>query len=1210
MRKSAVAFVGFLLLLGVARAQEQPAITAWGNGVLTWSNSVATGYHSVEWSGSLTGKWYNTWQYLKDIPALPGETQRVVPMFYRVVWSSIASTSPASGTIPDVSGFSPTPGNNRIGLTWTTPSATNVVGVRIVKSADWFPVDPTDGTTLFDGKGNAVLDVQVENGSLYFYTAFTYDAQNNFSLGVYAYAEPADTTPPANVSGFTATRGDHQVFLRWQNPADNDFAGVKVVRSTAGPPTGPNNGTQVYVGLGTNTTDNGLTNGTIYYYKGYSFDFTPNYSIGSAAGATPINILPPDNIANLTVFAGDTYIVLTWINPTGGDFLGVRAQCKIGSQPTSISDGLTVYDGPGRSFTNLNLVNGSNYFYRVFSYDEVPNYSAGVITNATPADVTPPSNVTGFNVTPVPGNIALSWTNPPDADFAGVRIKRKTSGYPTNFADGFTVYQGAGTSAADTPLADPMTTNFYRIYAFDEVPNHSAAASGMLAPPPTVSVFSAVAGDQQVTLTWVKPVGGTFAGVRIQQKPGNAPTNAQDGVTIYQGNGTTYTNIALTNLTSYFFAAFSYDATPNYSIGVVTNSTPADVTSPASVTGFNVTPITGNISLAWTNPLDADFAGVRIQRKTSGYPTNFADGITIYQGAGTSAADTPLADAMTTNFYRIYAFDEVPNYSGALSVLLAPPATVSLLNAVAGDQQVALTWVKPVGGTFAGVRIQQKPGSVPTNAQDGVTVYQGNSTVFTNIGLNNLTTYFFAVFSYDTTPNYSTAIITNATPADVTAPSTVTAFTVSAVSGGIGLSWVNPPDNDFAGVRIQCKTAGYPTNQSDGATVFSGPGTNFVDNPLTDGIDTNFYRAFAFDEVPNYSGAASGLLPRPRPVTGFRAVNGDQQVTLSWTNPLAGSYTGVRLQRAIAVPPSNALDGVTVYQGPGTSFTNTGLANLTDYRYAAFSFDATPNYSAGVVTNAMPADTNAPSNVTQLVASSSNGTVVLSWVNPGDVDLAGVRLQRRIGQVPTNFTDGVTVFDGLDTTFTETGLLNGTSYCYRVFAYDEVPNYATGVSTTTTPLRVLFLEDFENAGGWTDHTNSILWSQVANSGQWVSTNTYAASGNGFYAYSDATYAHSGLRALLSYGSTYNACLILPVTDNPVEVRVWARTVGFSASANLNLGYYDGFTWYDNFAVTVNSATYSQFVFRPLLSGHQAQKLRLTTYSNQLYIDDVEIRVAP
>ena len=104
-----------------------------------------------------------------------------------------------------------------------------------------------------------------------------------------------DTTPPGNVTEFTAIAGDGQVSLSWRNPGDADFVGTKVIRKQGSYPTSVTDGTEMCnrtasPGSTDSYTDAGLTNGIIYYYTAFAYDEVPNYSSANASAqdtATP-----------------------------------------------------------------------------------------------------------------------------------------------------------------------------------------------------------------------------------------------------------------------------------------------------------------------------------------------------------------------------------------------------------------------------------------------------------------------------------------------------------------------------------------------------------------------------------------------------------------------------------------------------------------------------------------------------------------------------------------------------------------------------------------------------------------------------------------------------------------------------------------------------------------------------------------------------------
>ena len=75
-----------------------------------------------------------------------------------------------------------------------------------------------------------------------------------------------------------------------------------------------------------------------------------------------------------------------------------------------------------------------------------------------------------------------------------------------------------------------------------------------------------------------------------------------------------------------------------------------------------------------------------------------------------------------------------------------------------------------------------------------------------------------------------------------------------------------------------------------------------------------------------------------------------------------------------------------------------------------------------------PRDTTPPGPVTAFTANAGDAQVALSWTNPADSDLAGVRIQRKTGAPPTGPTDGTTVFEGAGTQHTDTTAVNGTLY--------------------------------------------------------------------------------------------------------------------------------------------------------------------------------------
>jgi predicted outer membrane repeat protein len=356
---------------------------------------------------------------------------------------------------------------------------TNRVGTAVAQPGDTYRIHSyaiTSGSPAIDGGQRHGIAEDIEG---------TFRPQIlEPDMGAYEYRVMGDSTPPANVTGLTATGGQAQVMLSWTNPPNADFVGVLVLRKAGSPPTGvpadSNNttvagdilgdGVVVYYGTGNDNTPGSasgwtdtsasLQDETTYFYKVFARDGVPNFAVSppSASATTEVDTTPPDPVSNLTALSDDTLVQLSWVNPPQPDFAGVLIVRETGSaydgtQPTDstvyapgdpLGDGEVVYVGTGEDATpgasswwrDTDLTNDFEYFYRVFARDEVPNYSAGVDTNETPQV----KNVIYVDRDALGLNNGSSWGNA----FSNLQVALAAAQAPTNLwiAEG-TYYPGA-----------------------------------------------------------------------------------------------------------------------------------------------------------------------------------------------------------------------------------------------------------------------------------------------------------------------------------------------------------------------------------------------------------------------------------------------------------------------------------------------------------------------------------------------------------------------------------------------------------------------------------------------------------------------------------------------------------------------------------------------------------------------------------------------
>jgi Calx-beta domain/IPT/TIG domain/Cohesin domain len=108
----------------------------------------------------------------------------------------------AQETLPpgDVKNFTALPGNGQVTLSWTNPSDTDFSGVLIRYRTDGiFPVNKDNGTLVLNRPGlpnanESFLQSGLTNGTTYYYSAFTYDTSQNYSMTAHAQASPAGPT--------------------------------------------------------------------------------------------------------------------------------------------------------------------------------------------------------------------------------------------------------------------------------------------------------------------------------------------------------------------------------------------------------------------------------------------------------------------------------------------------------------------------------------------------------------------------------------------------------------------------------------------------------------------------------------------------------------------------------------------------------------------------------------------------------------------------------------------------------------------------------------------------------------------------------------------------------------------------------------------------------------------------------------------------------
>ena len=200
--------------------------------------------------------------------------------------------------------------------------------------------------------------------------------------------------------------------------------------------------------------------------------------------------------------------------------------------------------------------------------------------------------------------------------------------------------------------------------------------------------------------------------------------------------------------------------------------------------------------------------------------------------------------------------------------------------------------------------------------------------------------------------------------------------------------------------------------------------------------------------------AASATADAPAAPTGLTAAAGNASVTLRWNDPADASVTGYEYQVR--------WDGVawqewTAIHNSGastTTFTLSGLVNGTEYRFHLRALnahgagkaapDAAPWYVAATpLEPPTPTPTNTPTPEpgpappaapSGLTAAAGNASVTLRWNDPADASITGYQYQVRWAGVAWQEWTAIHNGGASTTSFTLSGLDNGTEYRFHLRA--------------------------------------------------------------------------------------------------------------------------------------------------------------------------------
>jgi hypothetical protein len=440
---------------------------------------------------------------------------------------------------------------------------------------------------------------------------------------------------------------------------------------------------------------------------------------------------------------------------------------------------------------------------------------------------------------------------------------------------------------------------------------------------------------------------------------------------------------------------------------------------------------TSQVRLSWTDNA-TDETSYTLERSTDG--VSFTTLATLNSNT-TSYLETNLPPD-TLYYYRVRANNALGSsaYTNVATALTALPAAPSnLLALVASTSQINLSWADTVNNE-TGFKIERSSDGVNFTQIATVGV---NVTACSDSGLTAGATYYYRVKAYN---GIGDSDYSNTASTTITAPAAPSGLTATAVSTSqINLVWVDNVSNE-SGFRI------FRSLDKVNWTLIATTGPNVTTYSDT-GLAANtqyYYRIRSYNGVgsSSYSNTAGSNTSTPAaPSNLAAAVQTTHSAKLTWNDNSSNE---------VAFVIERSTDGVnfgfvTTVAANVKSFTDNGLTANTTYYYRIKATNAVGDSAYSNVVTTLTALPAAPSNLTATTVSTSQ--INLTWLDNSNNE-TGFKVFRSLDGI--TWTLLVKLGPGV-TSYSNTGLSSGTTYWYKVRAYNGVGDSAyTNVANATT----------------------------------------------------------------------------------------------------------------------------------------------------------------